>query len=208
MPETAKAFIQRNQIFVIRDAEKEFIENLTHEIAHAISFQQQIVDIDIDNEEINVKRVQKRVGFGIDNFRKGARYAAGFNEGMTELCAQELRQHYIDILHKQGHPAPELDLVTAYLPQIIVISALLQNLENIAFSTIITAFLTGDNTIYASISNELAKKGFPRDTLKKVFEMTGSLASAREIAEKIGLPEALEEINMYFPTEEDPGHVE
>lgn len=200
--ETTHGLIHRNHIFVVRGEEKEFIGTLTHEVAHAISFQQQIVDINADNENTTVKRAQKRVGFGIDNFRKRTRYAEGFNEGMTELCAQELRQRYMDILNKNGHPVPELDLVSDYLPQIIVIGAVLRHLHDDAFFTVLTAFLTGDNTIYASISNELATKGFPRDTLKKLFEMKISVASVRETAEKIGLSDTIEEINAYFPNDE------
>lgn len=189
-------YVQRNGDYA------EMIIDLTHEIAHEISFLKKRVDLNLQEDEIHLTTHELRRGFGSRSGSTEEMVGRGFNEAMTEIVAQNIRVLYSQDDEAMGENERDwlIEAPHAYWPQQIVMNKVFEvlepgNPEQVAADTIHDYF-TGKPQTFKDIQKKFADRGI-KSGLKILMAMGTSAESAFETAKKLGLLEAVIEIDKW-----------
>lgn len=227
-----QGFVRAGHIYIPENQdETEFISNYSHEFSHALSqskellvlqaqrISDEIVDLTLDAQFVRVGMDQtsireEQVRDGVDDSNvevKGYRYGAGFNEAMTEMIAQQLRQVYVDALPKKGSKRKKEQLLEygAYEPQIAVVDALLVKYFGTSGAELqqtlhdmIRLMVVGDPKLLRALHTKMRDDGYA-DGLKKLFAMKLTAESALECADALDLEDAIEGIRELILEDDD-----
>ncbi len=189
-------YVQRN------NDSTEMVSDLTHEIAHEISFLKKRVDLNLQEDEIHLTTHELRRGFGSRSGSKEEMVGRGFNEAMTEIVAQNIRVLYSQDDEAMGENERDwlIEAPHAYWPQQIVMNKVFEVLEpgnpEQAAADTIHDFFTGHPKTFKDIQKKFADRGI-KGGLKILMAMGTSADSALETAKKLDLPEAVREIGEW-----------
>lgn len=194
-----QAFFYRGHIFAPKRSDQltwVTINDLVHEFAHAISYQTIRVFVRPRNEKgkIPITPYIKRTGYGFN--RKGPAGFLGFNEGMTELFASDIR---VETKDDFGMSEAEKDAylsIHAYYPQIVLVdyifSILGKNDPEMGYvgmkNVSLKSMITGDMSFLKKL--EKIKKG----SIKILTEMGHMPEDALKAAEQLGFNPVVKEI--------------
>lgn len=186
-------YVQRNGDYA------EMIIDLTHEIAHEISFLKKRVDLNLQEDEIHLTTHELRRGFGSRSGSTEEMVGRGFNEAMTEIVAQNIRVLYSQDDEAMGENERDwlIEAPHAYWPQQIVMNKVFEvvdpeNPGQVAADTIHDYF-TGNPQTFKDIQKKFADMRI-KGGLKILMAMGTSTESALETAKNLNLSEAVREI--------------
>lgn len=217
-----QGFVRAGHVYIPDNQDEiEFIFNYSHEFAHVISRSKELVVVqaqEISDEVVDLTLAVQFVRVGVDqaSVRKektgndagkfrGHRYGAGFNEAMTEMIAQQLRQVYVDALSKVSRRKKNKLLeYDAYETQIMVVDALLVKYFGTSdvevqqvFHDMIRLMTVGDPKLLRELHIQMRANGYP-DGLKKLFAMGLTIESALECADALDLEDVIQGIRQIF----------
>lgn len=196
--DTVIAFFSAGHIFVERlDDEKKWLRDLSHEMAHAVSFQsiRRFVTGE-DKKNITVKSRSKRTGYGF--WKPEGLGLRGLNEGVTEFISQGVRHEYADQFMKEADDEEKKKFAASftYVSQLMLLDEIFKIVgggnEEAGLRECIRSFINGDLSFFKKI--EKFKKG----SVKILTEMGSKPGDALEAAEKLGFSGLAQEIKEFI----------
>lgn len=191
---TTKAFYRGGHIYVKRKphSQMDMVSDLSHEIAHKISYLSKELRIrNYEEEPIIDVFNNKQLGFGIHKAYTDKTIGRGFNEAMTEIFSQAIRTVYSEYRDIPSDAESEFtDYPHAYHANILVVEKLYPILNeehpDEACVDMLKSFINGDKQIFQKITSAFRKRGVP-DAVKILLEMEPNEQSAIETAKKLNL---------------------
>ncbi len=198
-----QAFFYRGHIFAPKRSDQLTwltINDLVHEFAHAISYQTIRVFVRPRNEKgkIPITPYIKRTGYGFN--RKGPAGFLGFNEGITELFASDIRVETKDDFGMSEAEKDSYLSIHAYYPQIVLVdyifSILGKNEPEVGYvgmkNVSLKSMVTGDMSFLKKL--EKIKKG----SIKILTGMGNMPEDALKAAEQLGFAPVVKEIKSFL----------
>lgn len=227
-----QGFVRAGHVYIPDNQdETEFIFNYSHEFSHVISRSKELVVAQvqkISDEVVDLTLAAHFVRVGVDQVSvrkektkndtdefdmemRGYRYGTGFNEAMTEMIAQQLRQVYVDALSNKVSKRKKNKLLEydAYETQIMVVDALLAKYFGTSdvevqqvFHDMIRLMTIGDPKLLRELHVKMRADGYP-DGLKKLFAMGLTIESVLECADALDLEDVIKEIRQIILEDDD-----
>lgn len=197
------AFYVFGDVFLRRvDTKEKFIEDLSHEFAHAISYYMVRNFVRPPTEQgIKIIKRAKRLGYSV-HLKADQGAFVGVNEGMAELFSQAIRHEISDqLLLEDEEQKKKFTAVQAYYPQIVVLGWLFNIIGNgdgeAGWRECLKGLVTGDMSMFKKIEK------WKRGSVKILSEMGSTIDDALDTARKLGLDEVVEEIQDYIKWQEE-----
>ena len=195
--DTLEGFYYWDQVFVYRGKpEDQFINDLSHEFAHAVSYYsiRNFVKPRDEQGKILVATRNKRLGYGLNQPESlGFR---GFNEGMTEHLARAIRHEVDEKILPAVADRKKFILSGAYWPQIALLDRVFKMIDEqdvtIGYKEFLQGLITGEMSMFKKL--EKKKKGI----VKVLAGMGGEPADALLAAKQLGFEDVVEEIQGYI----------
>ncbi|MBI4253036.1 hypothetical protein HY623_02535 [Candidatus Uhrbacteria bacterium] len=194
--ETSVALTRRDHIYVQRSENpesKKFIDGLSHEMAHVLSFSwENVMTTPFPKGDTGVYTSTKRSGFHFWDL-EGKEYSGflGVNEALTELFAGRLRFAYADIRKFSRKEKYFFQLTDTYTVPIVLLRTLFarfggkqpRRMED----DYLRAYITGDISILRGLEKQC------KGAVKALTEMSPSLDDCRKAARVLGIQDEYEE---------------
>lgn len=210
--ETSRALTNHDHSYISRPENPEsnsFINSLSHEISHVLSFSwQNVMTTTLPSGETNVRTPTKRSGFHF--WASGGKEYSGFwgvDEALTELFAGRIRIVFADIRKLSRNEKYIIQLTYSNTFGVVLLKTLFSHFggkrPRRMEDNYLRAYITGDLSILQQLEKQ--QKG----AVKALAEMSPSIDDCRRAAELLGIQNEYEEnIKHLFNTTHDDGKQE